>query len=187
VVHQRDSLQARLGGGAGHRGQPVRRAGRVITPREPRELQHQAHPHRPLPLLARRGLRARGVRGLGPGRLGAYDQVPSLAADLRDSRPHPPQLGVEHRRGHGPVACPVTAAALQRVGVDEHRDGGHPAAPGQLQVATAPPRVKAQRVHHRGQAAPEPGRDYLVEQGKGVGGRIQVVLAAPDQRAQPVG
>ena len=50
----------------------------------------------------------------------------------------------------------------------------------------APGRIKAQRVDHRGQAAAQPGRHDQVKQGKSVGRRIQVVLAAAHQRAQPV-
>ena len=110
-----------------------------------------------------------------------YYQVPSLAADLRDSRPHSPKLAVEHGRGHRPIACAITAAALRRIGVDEHGHGRHAVSPGKLQVAAAPRRVKAQRVHHRGQAAAEPGRHYLVEQGEGVRRCVQVVLAAADE------
>src|SRR5580704_13864178 len=48
-------------------------------------------------------------------------------------------------------------------------------------------RAKAQRVHHRGQAAAQPGRHDVVEQGERVGRRVQVVLTAADYRAQPVG
>ena len=74
---------------------------------------------------------------------------------------------------------------FRRIGVNKHGDGGHAAAPGQ-RVAMAPRRIKAQRVHHRGQAAAQPRRHYLVKQGKSVGRCIQVVLAATYQRAQPV-
>jgi hypothetical protein len=77
----------------------------------------------------------------------------------------------------------VPAATLHRIGVDQHGDGGHAAAPGQLQVAKAARRVKAQCVHHRSQAAAQPGGYYLVKQGKSVGRCIQVVLAATHQRA----
>ena len=47
-----------------------------------------------------------------------------------------------------------------RIGDQEHRDGGQPAAPGQLQIATAPRRVEAQRVDHRrsGRAGAGPRR-----------------------------
>ena len=34
VIHQRDALQASLGGRAGHRGEPVRRAFRILVPEE---------------------------------------------------------------------------------------------------------------------------------------------------------
>ena len=186
VIHQGDSLQASLGGGAGHRCQPARRVGRVLTPGKSRQLQHQAHPDRPLPLLAGRQPRSRGVRGLGLGLPGGCHQVPSLAGNLRDGHPHPAQLAVQRRRRHRPVTCAVPAAALHRIGVDKHGDGGHAAVPGQPQVAQAPRRVKAQRVHHRGQAAAQPGGHYLVKQGKSVGRGIQVVLAATHQCAQPV-
>ena len=186
VVHQRDSLQARLGRGAGHRRQPARRPGRVLTPGKSRQLQDQAHPDRPLPLLAGRHPRARGVRSLGLSLPGGCHQVPSLAADLFGGRSHPPQLARQHRGRHRHTARSVPAAALRRIGVEEHGDGGRAAAPGERQVATAPRRVQAQRVHHGGQAAAQPGRDYLVEQGESVGRRIQVVLAAAHQCAQPV-
>jgi len=186
VVHQRDPLQASLGGGVGHRRQPARRARWVLTPGKSRQLQHQAHPDRPLPLLAGRHPRARGVRDLGLSVPGGCHQVPSLAGNLRGGRPHPPQLALHDGCGHRPVAGAVPAAAFRRIDVDQHGDGWHAAAPGQRQVAEAPRRVKAQRVHHRGQATAQPGRHYLVKQGKSVGRCIQVVLAATDQRAQPV-
>jgi hypothetical protein len=126
------------------------------------------------------------MRGLGAGLPGGCHQVPSIAADLVGGRQHPPQLARQHRRRHRHTAGTVPAPALRRIGVDQHGDGGHAAAPGERQVATAPHRVEAQRVHHGGQSAAQPGRDYLVEQGESVGRRIQVVLAAPHQRAQPV-
>jgi len=186
VVHQRDSLQAGRRGGAGDVRQPACRACRVFIPRKPRQLQHQPHPHRPFPLLAGRRPRAGGVRRLGPGLPGGCHQVPSLAADLHDGRPHPPQLLVKRGRWHRQVALPVPPPALRRVGIEEHYDGGHPAAPGQPQVAMPARRVKPERVHHRGQPAPQPRRRDLVKQGKGVVRRRQVVLAAPHHRAQPV-
>ena len=55
-----------------------------------------------------------------------------------------------------------------------------------LPVMLAPGRVEAQGVDDRGQAPAHPGRHDLVEQCEGVGGRLQVVLAAAHHGAQLV-
>ena len=139
-------------------GQPRRRRGppRPASvpglPRpHPREIATAAAPGPSGPAAAAAGWphpRAWGVRGLGLSLPGGCHQVPSLGADLHGGRLHPPQLALQRRRGHGPIACAVLPATLHRIGVDKHGDGGHAAAPGQLQVATAPRRVKAQGVHY---------------------------------------
>ena len=100
---------------------------------------------------------------------------------------HPPQLAVERGRGHGLAAGAVPAAALGRIGAEEHGDRGQAAGPGQLQVAAAPRRLQAERVDDRGQAAAQPGRHDVVQQGERVVRRVQVVLTAADHGPQPVG
>lgn len=93
--------------------------------------------------------------------------IPALGGDLGRGGPHPPQLAVQHRRWHWHVAAAIAAAALRRVGIEQHGGGRHASAAGRLQVAAATRLVQAQGVHHRGQATAQPGRHDLIRRHRG--------------------
>ena len=134
------------------------------------------------------GGRGRGGEArLGGARGGAgQDHVPALGGDLGRYRGHPPQLAVQDGGGHRPVPRPVAGPALRRAGLQQHRDRGQAHAPGQFPLRPAAGRIQPERVHHRGQAAAQPGRDDLVEQAERVRGGGQVMLTAADDAAQLV-
>ena len=127
------------------------------------------------------------MRWLDGGLVGVPDHRPAFRGELGFGLGQPAQLAVEHGGGHRPGAAAIAPAALRRIGTEHNGDGRQAGLAREPGVDPPPLRVEAERVDDRVQAAPQPGRDDLVEQGEGVGGRVQIVLAAADHAAQLVG
>jgi hypothetical protein len=156
-------------------GQPRRRRGppRPASvpglPRpHPREIATAAAPGPSGPAAAAAGWphpRAWGVRGLGLSLPGGCHQVPSLGADLHGGRLHPPQLALQRRparadrvRGSAGDTPPDRCRQARRRRAcccSWPAPGSYGAAPGQ---GPGCPLLR--------QAAPQPGRHYVVKQGK---------------------
>jgi hypothetical protein len=160
VIHQRDPAEPCLGSRARHRFQPRRR---VVAPREPGDLEDEAHQDWLPPLVAACLPGTRSVRGLGLGGARPEHHVPALIGNLRGRRRHPAQLGIEDRRGYRQIPAAIALTAERRIGIAQHGDGRETGSPGELQVTTPAVRIQAERVHHGSQAAARPGRDDLVE------------------------
>ena len=163
---------------AAQRRSPRSQAGRVLAPREARDLQHDLEPcdGRGSPVGRRRGLRgvgaaARARRGRRTVRRRSQPSSSRLRGPSRNAR----SWSVEHRRRHGPVARRRCGAGTPRPGCRRRRRRRAARRPGAVQPARAPSGVQAERVHDGGQPAAEPGGDDRVEQGEGVGRRVQVV------------
>ena len=133
---------------------------RIVAPREPGDLQHEAQLGRPVRCVAappRRGCPPSGDGStVRPRRPCADHQIPAFRGDLR---PRPRASGAAGRRA--PRQAPasrgaVPPPALGRVGAEQHGHGRQARPAGELKVGTAPLGVEAQRVDDGGQAAPQP-------------------------------
>ena len=112
---------------------------------------------------------------------------PPLVGETRKDLSEPSQLSRENRRRDGVSPVAVASTSRFRRYIEYDQDRREALFSGQREVPEPPMIVEPERVDDREQAASHAGRNHLIENGKGVGACIEIVLAATDDRPQPVG
>jgi hypothetical protein len=188
VVHERDALEAGIGGRLDGGSKP---SGRIVVPGELRDLQDEPKLARSALLLSRCRVRAGAVARLelSVARRRAVDDdhgVPAFASDLVGDVAHPGQLCVEGSRRNRPVALAISPTTGHDVSREDHRHRGHARSLRRVAVSATAAGLETERVDHGRQPPPKPCTDDRVENYESVRGRLDVVGAAPDDRAQCV-
>ncbi len=190
-IWMRWSMSAMPASPASSAAPPCRAAMRAGPPRPGSATAGARHRAGP---TGRRVGRPRGGLPSGP--------APAIRASARPEPPGrpatPPASSRSRRGGDGgelaredagrdrALASGVARTAYGRRRVEDDGDGRKPCSPGRGQPAAAAGHVGAERVDDSGQAAPDAGRDDLLEKGERVDRGVEVVLTAADDRAQQV-
>ena len=191
VVHQREPREPGLVGGERDPGQP---GGRVLAPREPGDLQHDAQPLRRASLAVR--LRRRAATG-APAR---RPSRPRARPPRRARGPSPHRRG-PRRDGGVPLSCAGEDRGRDRTGPARRcgagtRRPGWPSRrprPGGRRPGRPPASARGGRRRSRACRPPWSGRagagpsTIAFQQVERVGGGVQVVRAAADHRPERVG
>src|SRR5215472_9681569 len=119
--------------------------------------------------------------------LGTQHEIPAFGGQQRCNIADAAELSLEHRRWYGLLPGPVTRPAQRRFSLEEHCDRWQARTSRQRQPGEPALGIEAKRVHHGRQPPPRACSDDLVEQCERVYRSVEVVLAATDYRAEPVG
>ena len=158
VVHQRDATKPICIGRQRHIPKP---ANRILSPRKPRDLQHDSRSCGRAMIMIGSGL----LIDLGGGAVLLNDQdlVPALILGRLEEPADLAQLIGEHRCRDRPVARSVALPA-QRGSVHDHQHCRKSGLAGEMPVGCPPLLIQPEGVDHRGQRALAPRGNDLIEQ-----------------------